>query len=148
MDHKTVAAFSLAFLASGTSFAHGQGAGIELGTLNQEVAELYRAGKYDRAVVVAKEALEVAEQNVGPDHPSVALSLNNLASLGYAQGEYAEAEPLYKRALAISEKALGPDHPNVATCLANLADLYRSTKRDSEAEPLERRSAKIRAAKE
>jgi len=35
----------------------------------------------DRAVMVAKKALQVAEQEVGPNHPDVATSLNNLASL-------------------------------------------------------------------
>ena len=80
-----------------------QGAGIEWDTLNQEIMELYRTGKYDRAVVVAKKALEVAEENVGPNHPDVATSLNNLAELYDTQGQYAQAEPLYKRALAICE---------------------------------------------
>ena len=51
---------------------------------------------------------------LGPDHPNVATSLNNLAELYRNQGKYAEAEPLYKRSLAIREKALGPDHPDVA----------------------------------
>ena len=91
-----------------------EGAGIEWDVLNDEVMELIRTGKYDRGVVVAKKALEVAEKKVGPNHPSVATSLNNLASLYYTQGHYAQAEPLHKRALAIREKALGPDHPSVA----------------------------------
>ena len=56
-----------------------------------------------------------SEKALGPEHPDVANSLNNLAALYQAQGRYAEAEPLYKRALAISEKALGPEHPDVAT---------------------------------
>ena len=89
----------------------GQGAGNEWNNLSQEAAELYRTGKYDRAVVVAKKALEVAEKNVGPDHPSVALSLNNLAALYSSQGQYAAAEPLYKRSLAIREKARVPTIP-------------------------------------
>lgn len=38
-----------------------QGIGTEWDTLNQETEELYRLGKYDRAMVVAKKALEVAE---------------------------------------------------------------------------------------
>ena len=59
------------------------GAGIEWNVLNDEIKKLYRTGKYDRGVVVAKKTLEVAEQNVGPDHPSVATSLNNLAVLYY-----------------------------------------------------------------
>jgi hypothetical protein len=34
---------------------------------------------------------------LGPDHPDVAISLNNLASLYESQGQYAEAEPLQRR---------------------------------------------------
>jgi tetratricopeptide (TPR) repeat protein len=50
------------------------------------------------------------EKALGPEHPNVATSLNNLAALYKAQGRYAEAEPLYRRALEIWEKALGPEH--------------------------------------
>ena len=57
------------------------------------------------------------EKALGPDHPDVGTSLNNLAGSIARQGRYAEAEPLYKRALAIGEKALGPDHPDVGTSL-------------------------------
>ncbi len=123
----------------------GQGAGTEWRLLNEEAVKLYRAGKYDRAVILARKALQVAEQNVGPDHPDVATSLNNLATLYRTQGQYATAEPLLKRSLAIWEKTLGPDHPHVATSLENLAVLYRATQRSSEAQPLEQRAAKIRA---
>ena len=87
------------------------GAGIEWNILNNEVMTLYRAGNYDRAVTVAKKALEVANKNAGQKHPDVATSLNNLAALYRTQGQYAQAEPLYKRSLAIKEKALGPEHP-------------------------------------
>jgi hypothetical protein len=124
---------------------HAADAGIEWDTLNREVKNLYRAGHYDQAIVVAKKALEVAEYNVGPHHPAVATSLNNLALLYYAKGDYAAAEPLYKRALAIDEKALGPTHPDVATSLNNLAALYRVMQRDAEATLLEQRAAAIQA---
>ena len=79
-----LAAFSILLLASSSVFA--EGAGIEWDILNDEVKELYRTGKYGRAVVVAKKALEVAEENVGPYHSSVATSLNNLALLYDTQG--------------------------------------------------------------
>jgi hypothetical protein len=46
---------------------HGQG--VEWDTLNDEVSSLYRKGQYDCAVVVAKKALQVAEQKVGPTIP-------------------------------------------------------------------------------
>ena len=138
---------AIVFLLAGTTLVHAQGAGIEWDTLNNEAMELHRQGKYDRAVVVAQKALEVAKQNVGPDHPAVATSLNNLALLYDTQGDYAKAEPLYKRSLAIGEKALGPDHPDVATSLENMAVLYRKTDRIKDAESLESRAARIRAIK-
>jgi tetratricopeptide (TPR) repeat protein len=78
-----------------------QTAGIEWEALNQEVMDLYRAGKYGRAVVVAKKALEVAEKNVGPDHPDVATSLENLAALYRATKRDAKALALEKQAAKI-----------------------------------------------
>jgi tetratricopeptide (TPR) repeat protein len=109
--------------------------------LTQEAAQRDRAGEYERAEFLTKQALELAEKAAGPNHPTVATSLNNLAVLYRVQGRYAQAEPLYNRALAIEEKALGPDHPWVATSLENMAALYRKTGRDTEAELLEKRAA-------
>jgi tetratricopeptide (TPR) repeat protein len=63
---------------------------------------------------------------LGPDHPEVATSLNNLAVLYKRQGKYEDAEPLYKRALRIREKALGPDHPDTATCRNNFRLFYEN----------------------
>ncbi|CAN0505877.1 unnamed protein product, partial [Ectocarpus sp. 12 AP-2014] len=68
----------------------------------------------------------IEQKVIGPDHPSLATTLNNRASLLQSQGKYDEAEPLYIRAIAIREKALGPDHPDVASCLNNLAGLRQS----------------------
>ena len=94
-----LAAFSILLPVSSSVFA--EGAGIEWDILNEEVKELYRTGKYGRAVVVTKKALEVAEETVGPDHPDVATSLNNLAGLYRAINRDKEAEPLEDRAARI-----------------------------------------------
>jgi hypothetical protein len=72
----TVIAIAGLLLAT-VSPVHAQG--TEWEALTKETLELYRAGKYESAVVVAKQALAVAERNGGPDHPAVAQSLNNLA---------------------------------------------------------------------
>ena len=130
----------LAFGAGVPAYAQGDA----WKTLNDEVESLYRQGQYDRAIVVAKKALDVAERTVGPDHPNVATSLNNLAALYQAQGQYAQAEPLYKRSLAIREKALGLGHLLVATSLNNLALLYKTQGQYAQAEPLFKRSLAIR----
>ena len=131
----TIGKASLLLLLA-TSHVFALGAGTEWDALNQEFIELYETAQYDRAAIVAKKALEVAEKNVGPYHPDVATSLNNLGLLYDTQGQYAQAEPLYKRALAIREKELGPDHPDVATSLNNLAALYRTEGQYVQAEPL------------
>ena len=105
---------------------------------------LYRAqGRYAEAEPLYKRSLAIREKALGPDHPDVGDSLNNLAELYRAQGRYAEAEPLYKRSLAIAEKALGPDHPDVGAALNNLAALYEAQGRYAEAEPLYQRSLAI-----
>ena len=92
-------AFTLLFGVS--SVAHASGAGIEWDNLNQELEELYGAGKYDRSVAVAQKALHVAERNVGPDHPDVATVLENLAAVYRATDRRSDAEVLERRAARI-----------------------------------------------
>ena len=100
-------------------------------------AQLYRAeGRYADAEPLFKRSLAIREQALGPEHPDVAMSLNNLALLYRVQGRYAEAEPLYQRSLAIWVKALGAEHPNVAMSLNNLAELYQAQGQYAEAEAL------------
>jgi hypothetical protein len=74
-----------------------------------------------------RRGLSIREAAYGPDHPEVALGLNNLAAILQATNRLAEAEPLIRRALAIDEKSFGPNHPNVARDLNNLAQLLKDT---------------------
>ena len=108
--------------------------------LNRQVVELYQAGKYQEAVPIARQLLEIHQGLSGPQHRDTAASLNNLAMLYQAMGDYAKAEPLYQRALTILEKALGPQHPSTATSLSNLAELYRVMGDYARAELLLRRA--------
>jgi tetratricopeptide (TPR) repeat protein len=87
--------------------------------------------------------LEHSENRLGPNHPSTAAALSNLAQLLQATNRLAEAEPLMRRALAIDEASYGTDHPSVATDLNNLAQLLQATNRLAEAEPLMRRALAI-----
>jgi tetratricopeptide (TPR) repeat protein len=72
------------------------------------------------------DAASIREKSLGPDHPDVGFSLNNLALVYMRQGRFTEAEPVFRRSLAIFEKALGAEHPNVGKALGNLAALYQS----------------------
>ena len=90
-----------------------------------------------------RRALDIAEAAFGPQHPTVATRLNNLATLLKATNRLAEAEPLMRRALAIAEASFGPQHPDVAIDLNSLALLLKDTNRLAEAEPLLRRALDI-----
>ena len=85
----------------------------------------------------------IFEKAFGPEHPDLAINLNNLGNLYRAQGRYSEAEALSKRSLAIAEKALGPEHPDVGESLNNLAELYHAQGRYAEALPLMKRALVI-----
>ena len=101
MKNLRILTAAILLFCSGTPLVYSQGAGIEWDALNQQVMDLYRQGNYDRAAVVAQRALEVAEQNLGPDHPDVANSLNNLADLYRATNRIEEAEKLQQRTAQI-----------------------------------------------
>jgi tetratricopeptide (TPR) repeat protein/transcriptional regulator with XRE-family HTH domain len=117
----------------------------EAGRLLHEVASYLRDhAHYAEAEPLFQRALQIREQQLGPEHPETAYPLNGLANLYRDQGKYAEAEPLYQRALRIREQQLGPEHPLVAYPLNNLAILYREQGKYAEAEPLYQRALQIR----
>ncbi len=131
-------------LACATRTQSPKSSSLDLAALLLKTAQYLRdRGQYIEAEPLFQRALHIREQALGPDHPEVALSLNNLANLYREQGKYAEAEPLYQRALYISEQALGPDHPEVAPSLNNLANFYREQGKYAEAEPLFQRALHI-----
>src|SRR4051812_40375998 len=134
---------AFALVCTGNAAAQKSDELARASALVQQVLQLYDQGRYADAIPLARKVLAILEKVLEPDHPDVASSLNNLASLYSKQGRYAEAEPLLKRSLAIFEKALGPDHPNVASSLNNLALLYYAQGRYAEAEPLLKRSLAI-----
>ncbi len=105
-----------------------------------QVSIAYERGDDAEAEQIYKRALAIKEKVLGPDHPDVAMTLNNLVVLYKSQGKYTEAEPLYRRTLSIFEKALGPTHPNVTICLENYAQLLREMNREAEALDLEFRA--------
>lgn len=87
------------------------------------VQSLWRGGKSNEpeARLLGERALALKEKALGPDHPDLAATLNNLAGVLSEAGDYAAARPLYERALSIQERVLGPDHPDVAVTLFWLA---------------------------
>ncbi|MBI4748567.1 MAG: tetratricopeptide repeat protein [Acidobacteria bacterium] len=97
---------------------------VEIKKLNDELTQLWQAGKYDQGVLLAQQAVEKSEQLLGTDHSLLADSLNYLGLFYKAKGEYLKAEPVYLRAIAIGEKTIGFGHPHIAAMRNNLANLY------------------------
>ena len=83
----------------------------DLAALNQQVQQLYQAGKYAEALPIAERYVSAAKQRHGEGHTEYAKAISWLAVLLRANNRPAEAEPLMRRALAIDEKSLGPEHP-------------------------------------
>jgi len=73
---------------------------------------------------------------LGADHPAVATSLNNLASLYCAIGRYGEAEPLYLRALGILVKALPENHPHIKGGFSNFRGMVQAALEAGQADQL------------
>jgi hypothetical protein len=97
---------------------------------------LEATNRLEEAEPLMQRALTIVEKSYGPEHPSVAISLNNLGGLLQAANRPQDAEPVMRRALEVAEKALVPDHPMIAVIQANLGGLYKSQGRRGEARPL------------
>jgi tetratricopeptide (TPR) repeat protein len=91
-----------------------------------------------------KQGLSAIKERLGEEHPDVALSLSNLASIYDDQGRYAEAEALYHQALELYKRLRVEEHPDVAETLDNLALVYKSQGRYAEAEPLYQQALSMR----
>eukprot|EP00741_Cyanophora_paradoxa_P005091 tig00000857_g4933.t1 len=87
---------------------------------------LLRMGKYEDGIRFGQKALQLKQKALGPEHPDVAMSMQNLAVLLQAQGDFKAARPLYERALKIKQQALGPEHPDVTMTMDNLAGLLQA----------------------
>ncbi len=91
--------------------------------LDRAAAYLWVHAHYAEARPLAERALAIDEAIFGPNHPDVAVYLNNLAQILQDLGQPAEARPLAERALAIDEAIFGPNHPRLAVDLSNLAQI-------------------------
>ncbi|MUH01065.1 tetratricopeptide repeat protein [Scytonema sp. UIC 10036] len=106
----------------------------QLNNLNAQVFQLCQQGDLKQAVIVAKQAIMLAQSTKNTEHPVYCDSINNLAELYRMQGRYSEAEPLYQQALKTRKRLFGEEHIDVAQSLNNLAALYVSQGYYSQAE--------------
>jgi tetratricopeptide (TPR) repeat protein len=80
-------------------------------------------------VRLLEQALAIQLEVLGEDHPDVAQTLTNLATVHLERGATAEALVLLERALALAEKILGGEHMNVGIILIDTATANARMKR-------------------
>ena len=71
-------------------------------------------------------AARIQEAELGPLHPDLANTLNNLAIVAEKTGRLGDAETFYRRAVAIASASLPVDHPMIAASRENLEDFCRA----------------------
>ena len=94
--------------------------------LNDQGVVLEYQGGIQTAEVLIRQALAMKRRLVDDEHPSIARSLNNLASNFSAQGKYKEAERLYLYVLDLGKRIHGPESFEVAIWLNNLGTVYQN----------------------
>src|SRR5215213_5945567 len=105
--------------------------------------ELLEAKRYDAALPYFKRELQEKQARLGPNNPSLAVELNNLAEANRLAGHLDVAEGLCKRAITLDEKGGPKNATGLATGLNNLALVYRTQGRLAEAEKLHARSLSL-----
>jgi CHAT domain-containing protein/tetratricopeptide (TPR) repeat protein len=116
----------------------------EAASLNTQIVQLWRAGKFREALPLARKAVGIRRKLLGERHPDFALSVLNLGAQHEALGQSQEAEPLYLQAREIFKHALGERHPDYALSLSKLAKVYEAQGKYAQAEPLCRHALEIR----
>lgn len=114
--------------AAGAAPAAGS---AEAARLAAQAQSLAAQGDFGQAESLHRQALEVHEKTLGPEHPTTQATLTNLGGVMLLQGKFKEAEALYRRVLAAREKVLGAEHPETAASLTSLANaLFEQAKQD------------------
>jgi hypothetical protein len=107
----------------------------EIPTLIESAEQAAASGDYASAERLLNEAALLQEASLGPVHPNLANTLNNLGVVCDRADRVDEAEYCYRKAYAITQAALEPDHPFVATSRKNLEDFCAARGRPVELPP-------------
>jgi tetratricopeptide (TPR) repeat protein len=80
-------------------------------------------GDFAGARAQLERALQISENALGPDHPTIGKRRYNLGRALWELGDFASARTQIEQALQISENALGPDHAQTRRIRHFLNDL-------------------------
>ena len=89
-------------------------------------AAQHQKGDYDKALEYFHKALTIRINQLGPEHPDVAISNNNIGAAHNGKGDNAKALEIFQKSLAVWIKKLGPNHSNIGTSYINIGLAHRS----------------------
>jgi hypothetical protein len=92
-------------------------------------------GNYSSAEKLLRQAAALQEHTLGPHHPDLANTLNNLGVVCEMADNPIDAEHYFRRAHTIATATLAPDHPFVVTSRKNLHDFCAARGRPAELRP-------------
>jgi len=111
-------------------------------TYLRAAAELsYAFEEFQETGHLLEQVLKIQEKLLGPEHPDLAQTLNNLGVLRHTQGRHAEAEAFYLWALEICDAQGHPSNQEAVNLRQNYAALLQEVGRQREAD-----AVKVRAA--
>jgi tetratricopeptide (TPR) repeat protein len=115
--------------------------------LTLEAVKLYKEGKFEEAIPLAKRVLKINEQLLPANDPILADSLGNLAMLYVARKKFDDADSLLQRALGIYEQTPGTNALVLAKTLDSLGHvrLFKGDIREAEKYYLRALAAKEQA---
>ena len=128
-------------LLRATPEAEGEAAADALNDLAMTIEQ--SKADYGEAKTLLRESLEIRKKVLGPDHPKLGQSLNNLAMAHYRSREFDAAEPLFREALARNIANFGDVHTEVSATSSNLALVLRERGAYAEAHALWARALAI-----
>jgi len=106
---------------------------------------LFNEGKYDEALQLETQALELREKALGADHAELIPILINLGEI-HKRGSLEQSTVYFRRALKLAEKAYGPNDIRLASILDPLAFVEYTLKHTAIGEDLFMKSLKIKQA--
>jgi serine/threonine protein kinase/Flp pilus assembly protein TadD len=114
-------------------------------SIRETLGGIYRMlGESKAAEPHIERALQIREEQLGPEHPETLETMGQLVWIYFDQRRCVEAERLCVKELEISRRIFGEEHPTTLVHMKYLGFAYMSLGRYDEAEQLYSKTAQIR----
>ena len=113
----------------------------DLAYLNAAAELSYAFEEFQKTGHLLEQVLTIQEKLLGPEHPDLGQTLNNLGVLRHTQGRHAEAEAFYQWALEICETYRDPLNQDAVNLMQNYAAFLQEIGRSPEADAVKARVA-------